>query len=144
MELSSEMIFAVWILIFIVSTIVVTFHMTALKQTERIILHIGFTKIWNRRLISTTYILLVHWIEIIIYGCLYYILVELMNVGNIVGTTAVRDYFYFSATSYTSLGFGDLYPTGEIRILAGIEALVGLIMIGWTAVFTFNQISESE
>ena len=47
------------------------------------------------------------------------------------------DAFYFSLTSYTTLGFGDLYPTGALRLLSGIEALNGLVMVGWTASMTY-------
>ena len=47
------------------------------------------------------------------------------------------DAFYFSITSYTTLGIGDLYPTQAIRFLSGIEALNGLVMVGWTASFTY-------
>jgi len=44
---------------------------------------------------------------------------------------------YFSAETYTSLGFGDITPVGPIRLLAGIEALNGLLLIGWSASFTY-------
>lgn len=138
------MIVVVWILSFVISTVVVTFHVTALRKAESVLSLLGAAKGWNRRMASTAYILALHWMEVILFGGLYFILVRVMNVGEIVGTTHIRDYFYFSATSYTSLGFGDLYPTGEIRVLAGIEALVGLIMIGWTVAFTFNSVTKHE
>ena len=47
------------------------------------------------------------------------------------------DYVYFSAASYTSLGVGDIWPLGPVRIISGSEALTGLIMIAWTASFTY-------
>jgi hypothetical protein len=40
-------------------------------------------------------------------------------------------------TCYTTLGIGDLYPTGALRILSGVEALNGLVMVGWTASLTY-------
>ena len=48
-----------------------------------------------------------------------------------------EDYVYFSAASYTSLGVGDIWPLGPVRIISGTEALTGLIMIAWTASFTY-------
>jgi hypothetical protein len=39
---------------------------------------------------------------------------------------------YFSAETYTSLGYGDVVPHGSLRLLAGTEALTGLLMIGWS------------
>ncbi len=47
------------------------------------------------------------------------------------------DYIHYSAVTYTSLGLGDLYPSGNFRLLTGVEALVGLLMIGWSASFTY-------
>lgn len=44
---------------------------------------------------------------------------------------------YFSAVSYSSLGFGDIIPKGHLRILAGVEAVNGLMLIGWSVTFTY-------
>lgn len=44
---------------------------------------------------------------------------------------------YISIESYTSLGTASGFPVGLMRLLAGVEALVGLILIGWTASFTY-------
>lgn len=57
--------------------------------------------------------------------------------GNFDGSFA--DCFYFSITSYTSLGFGDIEPFGAVRILSGLEALTGLVLITWTASFMFIE-----
>jgi hypothetical protein len=43
-----------------------------------------------------------------------------------------RRVLYFSAETYTSLGYGDIVPHGPLRLLAGAEALTGLLMIGWS------------
>jgi len=50
---------------------------------------------------------------------------------------SLLDFMYFSATTYTSLGIGDVFPTGGMRLLTGVEALVGLLMIGWSASYTY-------
>ena len=47
------------------------------------------------------------------------------------------DHFYFSIASFTTLGIGDIVPSGELRLLAGIEALNGLVLITWSASFTY-------
>jgi len=52
------------------------------------------------------------------------------------GMNAV-DHLYYSVTVYTTLGFGDIVADGPVRILAGTEALVGLVLITWSASFTF-------
>lgn len=45
----------------------------------------------------------------------------------------LMDVFYFSVVNYTSLGLGDIYPTGHLRFLAGIEALNGFLLISCSA-----------
>jgi len=37
---------------------------------------------------------------------------------------------YFSAETFTSLGYGDVLPDGPLRLLAGVEALNGWLLIG--------------
>jgi len=36
------------------------------------------------------------------------------------------DALYFSATTWTTLGYGDISPTGNVRLLTSIQALTGL------------------
>jgi hypothetical protein len=50
---------------------------------------------------------------------------------------------YFSAETYTSLGYGDIVPHGFLRLLAGAEALTGLLMIGWTSSHVFIAMDRS-
>ena len=56
--------------------------------------------------------------------------------------SSLADEAYFSAETYTSLGFGDVVPNGSLRLLAGIEALNGLLMIGWSASFLFIEMQR--
>ena len=80
-----------------------------------------------------------HLTQIMFYALTYLLLEDLGGFGTIGGERGhdFEDVFYFSITSYTTLGFGDLVPTGELRIISGIEALNGLVMVGWTASMTY-------
>lgn len=44
---------------------------------------------------------------------------------------------YFSSTTYTTLGFGDVLLPPEWRIYSGVEALTGILMCGFSAAFFF-------
>ncbi|MGH6934484.1 MAG: ion channel [Dongiaceae bacterium] len=46
------------------------------------------------------------------------------------------DYVYFSVATCNSIGFGDISPIDNVRLIAGVEALTGLVMIGWSTSFT--------
>ena len=80
-----------------------------------------------------------HATEMAFYGATLYILVQWLGVGSLTGSTSfsLANCLYFSAETYTSLGFGDLTPIGPVRLLAGVEALNGLLLIGWSASFTY-------
>lgn len=49
---------------------------------------------------------------------------------------------YFSATSFTSLGLGDITLTPEWRLLGSFEATNGLLLFGWTTAFLFEVVSN--
>jgi len=76
-----------------------------------------------------------HAFEMTLYGLAFYLLVRHADVGGLTGRIAptLVTCLYFSAETYTSLGFGDLTPSGPIRLMAGAEALNGLLLIGWSA-----------
>lgn len=79
-----------------------------------------------------------HTIAVWIYGFVYWTLVK-YGYGNLEGhfDGSFISCVYFSATTYSSLGFGDVIPKGPIRMLVGVEVLNGLILIGWSVTFTY-------
>ena len=42
---------------------------------------------------------------------------------------------YFSTSTFASVGFGDVAPAHEWRLLAAIEGIAGFLIIGWSAAF---------
>lgn len=85
-----------------------------------------------------------HAIEIALYAAALYALVAWLGVGNLSGSAgfSLSTCMYFSAETYTSLGFGDVTPVGPVRLLAGVEALNGLLLIGWSASFTYISMEQ--
>jgi hypothetical protein len=80
-----------------------------------------------------------HAIEIALYGLAFFLLAAYMGEGAL-GDPAHLTFarcLYFSAETYSSLGYGDFVPTGDLRLLAGMEALNGLLLIGWTTSYTY-------
>ena len=81
--------------------------------------------------------------EIWTFALAFYLLLQVGGsalVGNFDGS--LLDCIYFSFSNYTSLGYGDIEPFGHIRFLAVLEALIGLIMIGWTASFMYIEMQK--
>jgi hypothetical protein len=90
-------------------------------------------------------VLLAHLIEICLFAAGFFLMHTRLGLGAIAGdfNGTTLDYFYFSATTYSTLGVGDLFPTGAIRLVAGIEALTGFVLIGWSASFTYLTMQRS-
>lgn len=80
-----------------------------------------------------------HSLEVWLIAGGFYALSEWAGLGGIAGRFGgtFYEYLYYATVSYTSLGIGDLYPTGGLRILTGVAALLGLAMIAWTGSFTY-------
>jgi len=86
-------------------------------------------------------LLLLHSFEIVLFGLSYWLLSQASGYGTLVTATqlSLADCVYFSATVYSTLGFGDLVPTDSIRLMAGIEGVTGLLLITWSASFTYLE-----
>ena len=79
-----------------------------------------------------------HVIEIELFALGLYIGTSFLDLGTLSGATGsyYLDLSYFSAVSYTSVGYGDIVAEGPIRLVASLEALVGLLMIAWSGAYT--------
>jgi hypothetical protein len=95
----------------------------------------------RRVLVGVYALVLIHVLEIWLFGLALYSLAALPGAGSIVGQPSVGllDAVYLSAVSYTTVGFGDLAPLGPLRFLIGTESLLGLLLIGWSASFTYIE-----
>ena len=77
-------------------------------------------------------IFVAHLLEIAMYGVGFYLLIDSFDAGSLSGTAkfSLETCMCFSAETYTSLGFGDLTAIGPVRLLVGVAALNGLLLIG--------------
>lgn len=86
-----------------------------------------------------------HIVEIWVFGLAYWGLLRIPGTGFVHGEHGLDTLFdaiYLSATTYTTLGFGDLAPVGAIRLVAGMEALTGFLLVTWSASFTYLEMSR--
>jgi hypothetical protein len=68
-----------------------------------------------------------------------YVLIERAGLGALEGKLehAAGDFLYFSAAAYSTVGFGDVYGTGAMRLISAFEAVNGLFLIAWSTSFTY-------
>jgi len=128
----------------IVTVICVVLHFEILEQLSRRVVRPSrsLPRDHHHRptlLVVILALLALHVTEIWLFGLAYYLLMLDDGLGRIVGYESydLFDCIYFSAATYTTVGWGELYPAGPVRFLAGVEALAGFMLITWSASFTY-------
>jgi hypothetical protein len=98
----------------------------------------------SRMLVLIMGVLCLHTIEIGIFAAGYFLLLLNPIFGELIGLAELTywDCVYFSTVSYTTLGFGEIVPTDDIRFLTGFESLVGLVLVAWSASFTYIEMQK--
>lgn len=88
--------------------------------------------------------LFAHVLEVWLFAAGYFGLLKDGRLGTLQGNFhhTLMDCSYFSFTTYTSLGLGDIEPIGEIRFLVGLEPLTGLLLITWSASFMYLEMQR--
>ncbi len=112
------------------------------------VLHVGLPKLQiptrTKLLVAILVAFVAHAVEIGLYAVTLFALIRYMGVGSLGGHTEadLLHCLYFSAENYTSLGLGDIAPAGPVRLLAGAEALNGLLLIAWSASFVYLSMEK--
>ncbi len=111
-------------------------------------LHLALPKlkipVRTKLLVAILIAFIAHAVEIGRYGVTLFALIRYMGVGSLSGVseTTLLQCLYFSAETYTSLGLGDIAPAGPVRLVAGVEALNGLLLIAWSASFLYLSMEK--
>jgi hypothetical protein len=127
----------------IVSAIVILVHfetmtwLTKLAQIRRLPTRLSL-------LLGVFVLFAAHSLEVWIFAGSLYVASEVLSVGQFSGAFdgSARDYLYISLVNYTTLGYGEIVPTGGLRTISGFEALIGLLMMAWSAAFTVFRLTD--
>jgi hypothetical protein len=116
-----------------------TIHLLVLRRLKRVV---DQPQLFRRPMLLIIFVLfLLHLFEVTLYALALSAL-DRAGYGRLIGAVVggpgwFEDHFHFSIASYTTLGIGDIIAEGPIRIIAGIEALNGLVLVAWSASFTY-------
>ena len=96
---------------------------------------IGMETLIRWRLLSLSLLVLAvfsaHLIEIWIWAVFYFFIEEIPT---------FKTALYFSTSSFTTVGYGDLTLSEEWRLLGSMESANGMILFGWSTAFIFTVI----
>ena len=126
-----------WLIALVLSMLSIAIHYEVMLGVSRWVPRLT----QNKRLgtiIALYFLLMAHVVEIWLFAGGHYAAVEWLALGEFEGafSSSIRDYSYFSAITYSSVGYGDIVPTGEVRTIAAVEGLLGLLLVAWSAAFT--------
>jgi hypothetical protein len=77
-----------------------------------------------------------HTLEIVVWAGAYQALMPVNELASFEETV------YFSFVTFTTLGYGDITLSEGWRLLSGIEALNGILLVGWTTAMIFSVVQR--
>ncbi len=91
---------------------------------------------------SLLFAVVAHLFEILIFALVLQFMLSHDMIRFSINAPDFIDIFYFSGTTYTTVGYGDIVLIGAGRIIAVVESLMGLVLIAWTASFTYYEMNR--
>lgn len=79
---------------------------------------------------TALFMIILHFAEILLWA-MAYMLVAADELASFEAAV------YFSAVTFTTLGYGDITLSSDWRLLSGFEAIGGIVLIGWTTAFLY-------
>ncbi|MCB1537925.1 MAG: two pore domain potassium channel family protein [Alphaproteobacteria bacterium] len=133
----------IWVLSIALVVGVVMLHFEGLTLINRFALSRAAVERMHLMLVIVS-LLLLHVLEICVFAFGIYIAHHLFHLGNFAGERefVASDYFHFSAETFTTVGYGDLYPIGSLRVLASMESLTGVLLIAWSGAFSYFTVQR--
>jgi hypothetical protein len=77
-----------------------------------------------------------HTLEIVLWAGVYQTLIPVNELASF------EEAVYFSFVTFTTLGYGDITLSDGWRLLSGIEALNGILLVGWTTAMIFSVVQN--
>ena len=97
-----------------------------------------------RLIVAVLGVLTAHALEVWIFASAYFVMHHTVGWGLLTGNFdgSLLDCVYFSFSTFTTVGYGDIEPVGNLRFLTGIEGLMGLVLVSWSASFLFMEMQR--
>ena len=99
--------------------------------------HWGSKRVMTALMLAALVLVSLHALEIIVWAGAY---------KAIVPTGELADFeaaVYFSFVTFTTLGYGDITLSEVYRLLSGIQALNGILLVGWSTALMFAVVQKT-
>jgi len=94
-----------------------------------------FPRFWKIPILSITVlgVFIAHIIQIWLWAVFYLVVNALPN---------LEEALYFSTSTFTTVGFGDIVLETKWRLLSSFQSANGFILFGWSTAFIFEVMSK--
>jgi hypothetical protein len=138
--------FAAWACATLLVLLTVSIHYEVMSTVSDRIVPWAQRHFHGRRMIAIAVAALMagHIAEVWVWALAYIASLNAHGFGALTGDFdgGFNSFLYFSAVCYTSLGDNGIRPEGAVRALAAAETLTGMMMIGWSASFTYLKMEQ--
>jgi hypothetical protein len=83
--------------------------------------------------VTALVIMIAHTVEIVVWSLAY----------AVVGAAPGSDLLDFAFVNYTTLGYGDVTPVKEWRLIGPMTAMNGILMFGWSTALLFEVLRKT-
>jgi len=80
---------------------------------------------------------LIHTVHSLVWALCFYLIPETAS-----QFSSFSESVYFSMVTFTTLGYGDISLSSNWRLLSGLEAINGIMLIGWSTAMMFALIQN--
>jgi len=80
---------------------------------------------------------IIHTFHSLVWAFCYYLIPETAT-----QFSSFSESVYFSMVTFTTLGYGDISLSSDWRLLSGLEAINGIMLIGWSTAMMFSLIQN--
>lgn len=88
-------------------------------------------------LLSMMFFTIIHTLHSLVWASCYYLLPQTSD-----QFASFSEAVYFSMVTFTTLGYGDITLVSEWRLLSGLEAINGIMLIGWSTAMMYSLIQN--
>lgn len=99
-------------------------HLTPRRKIETLLMVMA---------VAGTALTVAHLLEVLVWAQLY----------ALVSATRADDVYYFAFVNFTTLGYGDILPDHDWRLLGPMTAANGMLLFGWSTAVLFAVLSRS-
>ena len=121
-------------------------HYEIMRMVSDFVIPWALKRFHDRRImmLAMATLMLGHIVEVWVFALAMMLMNQVPAMGSLSGSFdgSLNAFLYFSAVNYTSTGYGDISPHGCMRAVSVSEALTGLLMIAWSASFTYLKMEQ--